>query len=58
MSLSKTDKLEIRVTLGTEIKLTLERLRNNRDFYCREFLEYEIDRLRRLNHVRLHVLKA
>ena len=58
MSLSRTDKLEIRVTLGTEIKLTLEHLRNNRDFYGRELLKYEIDRLRRLNHVRLHVLKA
>lgn len=58
MSLSRTDKLEIRVTLGTEIKLTLEHLRNNRDFYGREILMYEIDRIRRLNHVRLHVLKA
>ena len=58
MSLSKTDKLDIRVTLGTEIKLTLEHLRKNRDFYGRELLKYEIDRLRRLNHVRLHVLKA
>jgi hypothetical protein len=58
MGLSCTDKLEIRVALGTEIKLTLNHLRNNRDFYGREVMQYEINRIRRLNHVRLHVLKA
>ena len=58
MSLSMTDKLEIRIALGTEIKLTLKHLRNNRDFYGREVTQDEINRIRRLNHVRLHVLNA
>jgi hypothetical protein len=58
MSLSCTDKLEIRVELGTEIKLTLDRLRLNRDFYGRDVTQHEINRIRRLNHVRLHVLNA
>jgi hypothetical protein len=58
MSLSCTDKLEIRVALGTEIKLTLDHLRNNRYFYGREVTRHEINRIRRLNHVRLHVLNA
>jgi hypothetical protein len=58
MSLTRNDKLEIRVALGTEIKMTLARLRDNRDFYSRSCLKYEIDRIRRLNHVRLHVLNA
>ena len=58
MGLSCTDKLEIRVALGTEIKMTLNHLRNNRDFYGREVTQHEINRIRRLNHVRLHVLNA
>jgi hypothetical protein len=58
MGLSCTDKLEIRVALGTEIKLTLNDLRENRDFYGRKVTQHEINRIRRLNHVRLHVLNA
>lgn len=58
MSLSCTDKLEIRCALMSEIRLTLDRLRLNRDFYGRDITRYEINRIRRLNHVRLHVLNA
>lgn len=58
MRLTKDDKLEIRCALRSEIRLTLDRLRLNRDFYGREVTQYDIDRIRRLNHVRLHVLNA
>ena len=58
MGLSCTDKLEIRCALMSEIRLTLDRLRLYRNFYGREVTQHEIDRIRRLNHVRLHVLNA
>lgn len=58
MGLSCTDKLEIRCALKREIRLTIDRLRLNRDFYGREVTQHEINLIRRLNHVRLHVLNA
>lgn len=58
MGLSCTDKLEIRCALRSEIRLTLDRLRLNRDFYGREITQHEINRIRMLNHVRLRVLNA
>lgn len=58
MGLSLIDKVEIRCALRSEIRLTLDRLRLNRDVYGRDVTQFEINRIRRLNHVRLHVLNA